>query len=82
MLRKSFHAGRPSKAGQSFVIRFRYVPGRHKPRLLDILQRMGELTDPAARGDLLEEFSVQPIAASVEAAEPSGEMDDFFDLLR
>ena len=82
MLRKSFHAGRPSKAGQSFVIRFRYVPGRHKPRLLDILERMGELADPAARGDLLEEFSAQPIAAPVEVVEPSCEMDDFFDLLR
>jgi len=82
LLRKSFHAGRPSKAGQSFVIRFRYVPGRHKPRLLDILQRMGELTDPAARGDLLEEFSVQPITAPVEVVEPSDEMGDFFDLLR
>jgi len=43
---------------------------------------MGELTDPAARGDLLEEFSVQPITAPVEVVEPSDEMGDFFDLLR
>jgi len=50
--------------------------------VLALLERMNELTDPAARGDLLEEFSVQPIAAPVEVVEPSGEMDDFFDLLR
>jgi len=82
LLRKSFHAGRPSKAGQSFVIRLRYVPGRHSARVLELLEHMNELTDPAARGDLLEEFSVQPITAPVEVVEPSDEMGDFFDLLR
>jgi len=48
--------GRPPKKGQSFVVRFRYEPGRHPPEILALLEALEAITSndgPCDRTTLL-----------------------------